>query len=311
MFAVKVKNVALVLMLSAALAPQGMTQTENNTSFIDIFSLPTPYCFKGYCAPNDRNFWTVGGATVLYGRGDGTLRKSELPDDLNIYGVHFRASGKGWLVGADGVIYHTTDNGSSWVRQQSEVTKESLEAISCVDDRRCWVVGQDGSVLSTSDAGCHWRKLTNIPTIEAGLKDVAFVDRQTGWLAADDGVILHTIDGGASWDTSRAIIDPKTSANIETIKFVNRKIGWAAGWWGITQTTDGGKTWRPVLQESDSTGQLHFIGLVTQNAGRKLWAVGDRNTPNYCSVNGGRTWQPCGLKRNNIKPDGSPASRTD
>ena len=286
------------LLFSSPLQHKG--QDKPSIGFVDIFSLPVPYCFSYYCAPDVDNFWSVGGSTIFHSKGDGSLNKRELPMDSTFYSIHSRGSGIGWIVGSDGNILYTPDNGKTWVRQQSGVRDEALNAVTCVDNRRCWVVGQD-SVLRTTDAGLHWQKLTNISAEGSTLQAVSFVDAQTGWIAVHENEVLHTSDGGATWQVQKVGADVAAIDFLEDVQFVDRQTGYVAGWGGVARTIDGGKTWQTVLRGSEIQGNGHFIGLVIRDGGRKVWAVGDERTPNYCSDDGGRSWKPCGLKAPEIQ----------
>lgn len=289
-----------VILLTFAL--QGAAQRIDADTKIDVASLPTPFCFRKFCSPDANNYWEGASTTALYRRGNEHVTDRELSAEGRVYGIYFRDSDRGWIVGGGGMIYHTPDGGKTWVRQQSSVEgeEETLNAITCVDDQRCWAVGQE-SVLQTTDAGRHWRRLTNISAETSLFQAVSFVDAQTGWIAAHENEVLHTSDGGASWQVQKVGTDDDALDFLEDVKFVNRQTGYVTGWGGVARTTDGGTTWQTVLRESETEGNGHFIGLVVRDGGRKVWAVGDERTPNYCSEDSGRSWKPCGLKARDVK----------
>lgn len=292
------KSILPVILLAVALLfafmRQGVTVGATGKGFVDIYTLPSPFCFGRYCATNKHNFWAAVGTSVLYSQKGEYLTSRELTTDQQIYGLYFGQSGKGWVVGGNGAIYYTSDNSRTWTRQQSGVT-ETLNAVTCINDRHCWVVGQD-SVLFTLDTGLHWEKFANIPYLTSPFKAVEFVDSQTGWVLLHENEVLRTTDGGANWQLQKVSTDTNAINFFEDIEFVDRQTGYVTGWGGVARTTNGGKTWQTVLQGEELVGNGHFIGLVVQDAGYKVWAVGDEQTPNYCSTDTGQTWKPCGLK---------------
>jgi photosystem II stability/assembly factor-like uncharacterized protein len=120
---------------------------------------------------------------------------------------------------------------------------------------------------------------------------VDFISEQIGWAAGTGGVVFRTQDGGRTWDQHRALIivnpdsDFKRPADMLAVKFANEKLGWVAGRNGIARTTDGGLTWEVKVEDEA------FIGLISCD-GNKVWAI-NKDGPNYCSDDGGQTWQKC------------------
>jgi photosystem II stability/assembly factor-like uncharacterized protein len=290
------KCVAIVLLLSIAIPAR--ISAQDAVSNINLNGVPGPYRFENYCAPTAREIWTaMGGGQVGYDSFDEPSKTFYLADGAlyngDLFGVYFNNAGVGWVVGNIGVIFHTNNNGSNWVLQESGVKEVTLRAITCVDDKHCWVVGGEGTVLRTEDGGNIWQK--SEAKTDSDLMAVEFVNRSTGWIVGDGGLILHTNNGGLTWDKQRICIASDGNCkegkafDLRSVKFMNEKLGWAAGFDGIARTINGGRRWEVTDLESGREVRS-FAGLVSHD-GKKVWAVnyGD----NFCSDNAGKTWRKC------------------
>jgi hypothetical protein len=102
-----------------------------------------------------------------------------------------------WRVGRSGLIEHSIDGGSSWLRQSSGVLVELLTG-SAPSDQVCWIVGRVGAILVTTDGGAHW-KLVPSPLAE-DLGGVLASDalHATIWNARRTKS-FQTSDGGLTW----------------------------------------------------------------------------------------------------------------
>ena len=101
----------------------------------------------------------------------------------NLSAIHFVDAKRGWVVGDDGTILHTTDGGQRWSPQTSD-TEAGLRAVHMQGDgQRGWVVGSGGNstILHTTDGGQRWSPQTS--DTEAGLWAVHMQgDGPRGWV---------------------------------------------------------------------------------------------------------------------------------
>ncbi|MCI0524352.1 MAG: YCF48-related protein [Acidobacteria bacterium] len=98
-----------------------------------------------------------------------------------------------------------------------------------------------------------------------------------------------------NWKVIRRSVE--TDKNLRAIYFVDSMTGWAAGDAGaVYRTTDGGKTWKPLL--AGAAANINFIYFIDWNHG---WMLGegsgrvatdenDNETVLLLTTNGGRTW---------------------
>jgi photosystem II stability/assembly factor-like uncharacterized protein len=185
------------------------------------------------------------------------------------------AGSTGWAVGDSGAIWKTIDGGQSWQAQNSGVTI-ALRGLCALDAMRIWAVGDSGIILSTNDGGTTWN------SVKAGssrLTAVHFLSALVGVAVGHRGEILRTSNGGATWNKIEI-----TTADLHTLAFVGG-VGWAAGEDGkILKTTDQGQNWTVLNTSPKRT--LRAIAFGDTNTG---WAVGDDGCALH-TTNGGSNW---------------------
>jgi hypothetical protein len=107
-----------------------------------------------------------------------------------------------WLLGSNGFISVSSDNGTTWTEQSSGVTAELL-AGSAPTEQVCWIVGSSGTILRTTDGGAHWFK-QNSP-ITSDWFSIRATDALHAriWSAPDPQshsvTSYQTHDGGVTW----------------------------------------------------------------------------------------------------------------
>ncbi len=95
----------------------------------------------------------------------------------------------------------------------------------------------------------------------------------------------------SNWRLARRAAE--TDKNLRAIHFVDSMTGWAAGDAGaIYRTTDGGRTWKPLL--SGVSANINYVYFLDWNHG---WMIGDSTSKDdegetvlLSTINGGRTW---------------------
>jgi hypothetical protein len=95
----------------------------------------------------------------------------------------------GWIVGAQGAMYSTTDGGQTWNPVDCGTTRNVADVYFRVPGTG-WAVGQFGTILRTTDGGATWTFRTSGTTMP--LRSTSFADEATGWIVGNGGVILKT-----------------------------------------------------------------------------------------------------------------------
>lgn len=196
----------------------------------------------------------------------------------HLYGVSYPNSRDGWVVGAFGTIFRTSDGGQSWKVQDSSTTRQ-LYDVDFVDEQNGWIVGLSGLVLRTANGGNTWERQES--GTDKHLFAVDFVDTEHGVAVGDWGIIITTADGGRTWVSHELTTD----VILNDVVLVSPSQGWIAGELGtILHTDDGGNTWTRQETGLDKT----LFGVFFKDAERG-WAVGI-DALILRTVDGGRTW---------------------
>ncbi|MBU2492133.1 MAG: T9SS type A sorting domain-containing protein [Bacteroidetes bacterium] len=198
----------------------------------------------------------------------------------------------GWAVGADGVIYRTTD-GENWAAQREE--RYRFNSLYFVDENTGWAVGEKGIILHTEDGGSNWYKQNQNDSLV--LNSVFAIDKQnifaTGPLVTGlppdplreiNAVIIKSVDGGISWKR----YDLDTLSWLSSIFFVNDSIGWITGNRGtLFKTTNQGNTWiRINLDINYTNAYFKKIQFINEDTG---WIISSAVI--LKTTDGGKNWK--------------------
>jgi len=145
------------------------------------------------------------------------------------------------------------------------------------DSLNGFAISSNGLMLRTKDAGDTW----SIQRKDMGsIVGMCFKNKDTA-ICAGNYVYLST-DGGENW----ARIDSFTHV-LAKISFISQKIGFATGDRNICKTSDGGKTWKQVLDYFDPiSGVIQSYHFIDNNNGLAFGRLGKY----FQTTNGGETW---------------------
>lgn len=266
--------------------------------------------------------WGTGRNTVWYTTDSGMHWTNVTPKGLKtssnlqmkIYGIgHSNA----W-VAISGLhlfaMYHTTDQGQSWEKQQvhDEGTPISLHFTNQDDG---WLALEQGAaagndretIYQTDNGGSSWNKIAFTNEIRGGTlpfsgdkTGASFIDNNHGWATGDTHLngrvdLYQTTDGGHTWISRNISVSSKLK-NEELTSYPPIFFGQKDGILPVVsnlglityRTTDGGNRWTPtsVVQSQVQNGQINEWSFVSVNNG---FATGGNQL--FITRDGGDTWK--------------------
>ena len=166
---------------------------------------------------------------------------------------------------------------STWQKQASDPTGQSLEDVYMISATEGWAVGGFGLILHTTDGGLTWEHQTS-GTFQA-LRTVFFTDALNGSVSGN--IELYTTDGGRTWHHANRIFPSVGTVYSMTFADQNRGFATGNGARAVMKTTDGGRNW--------FTQQLPIvIGLVKFFDSLNGIASGAEGV--LTTSDGGQTW---------------------
>lgn len=126
----------------------------------------------------------------------------------------------------------------------------------------------------------QWKKINS--NTFAWLHSVYFLNQNSGWIVGSNGTFLETKNGGSTWKTKSKF----TQDTIRDVYFTDEKHGWILAekdFFGsynsspsyISETIDGGETWKKVTMEGEGKEKLVKIFFSKDGFG---YAVGEAGT---------------------------------
>ena len=161
--------------------------------------------------------------------------------DQKLTDIFFTNSQSGWVVGDHGVVYLSSDGGSTWSIRQSG-TISNLTTIHFINDQRGWVGGENGIILSTINSGETWQNISG--SFDEEILDIHFIDDSIGF-SLSSNAIRKTSDGGISWKDLDGLSQPTYLRNLEIL---DNNIFWVLRLNAyLFRTLDGGSSFDTTL----------------------------------------------------------------
>ena len=149
--------------------------------------------------------YSVGG---IFTRYDSTTSQWTMPYYLSpgdyTLGVHFPDDTTGYIVGLNGNIWKTIDNGSNWIHiEPGSPAYPSYRAVWFTSNTVGYISGvnqmnNDKILLKTLDGGSSWTNLN--PGTNQYLLSIVFINPDTGFAVGTNETILRTTDAGLTWN---------------------------------------------------------------------------------------------------------------
>ena len=223
------------------------------------------------------NIWATGidGIILHSGDGSGTTWETQTSGvDKQLRSVYFLDDQKGWTVGLERTILHTSDGGQNW-EVQATGGNTHLYSVFFIDESIGYTCGYDGTILKTTNGGAFWIGQST-PTFN-DLKSIYFKDLNNGVASGENGTVLYTTNAGFNWN----LADSKTTSDLLDAYYDDQGNGYAVGDDGvITYTSDFGQNWN--LQDSGTENILYGV------SGNRI--VGETGII-LRSISGGQAWE--------------------
>ncbi|RMI02884.1 MAG: choice-of-anchor D domain-containing protein, partial [Calditrichaeota bacterium] len=168
-----------------ACGADGLIYFWNGTSWVQQVNV-AGITFQGIYAIG--NFvYAVGTGGVIYFWNGTSWAPLTTGITVDLYGVYFLDINFGYVVGANGVIYRTTDGGVTWVALNTGILV-IIRNIIIGDANTAWAVCEGGIILQTTDGGNTWEQIT--PGCGCDLLGITFVGGQ-GYVVGSGGVAYN------------------------------------------------------------------------------------------------------------------------
>lgn len=134
---------------------------------------------------------------IVYSDDEGkNWTQAKVPVSVDLTAVYFPSAMKGWAVGHDGVVLHSSDGGATWVKQLDgnetcRIMKDFLSG-----NAQCRELQAEGGAKLKSDMEDLIAQGPVTPFL-----DVWFKDENDGFAVGAFNMIFHTSDGGKTWES--------------------------------------------------------------------------------------------------------------
>lgn len=217
---------------------------------------------------------------IVLSEDDGaSWTQASVPVSTDLVAVSFPTATHGWAVGHGGVVLHSRDGGSTWVkqldgRQSAELAIRHFEALAAGDTAAQVLLAREERLVA--DGGTQ------------PLLSVHFETDRTGYVVGTFNRIFRTDDGGTTWVPWMAHTDNPDELHFNAVVGNGGRV-YLAGEWGMVWMLDD--SGRFVARPTSYEGSL--FGLVVDGP-EAVIAYGMRGSV-FRSADAGRSWERISL----------------
>jgi len=264
----------------------GKTWTNSlNTGTIAIWNMTFFNSNSGLACGNNGNIYSWNGLSWT-----GIGIPSGWSNGFDAWQIGFKDAVTGWVVGAGGMLYKTTNGGVSWSSVDYGQGTATLRNITFLDANTGFMAGSGGYLLKTTDGGTIWN-----PVATKTKDDFRFVGTaapSTLWYSCSNGTVNKTVDAGTTWSTY-SVGTAATINNDLSVIDANTVIVSSNTANKVFYTSDGGNSWNFNTIGGTSYRGIHFIddvtGWIAGNAGAIYKTVSGYNAPSITPAFSGST----------------------
>ncbi|MBS1493377.1 MAG: T9SS type A sorting domain-containing protein [Bacteroidetes bacterium] len=244
--------------------------------------------------------------------------------------VYFINQSTGFCIGTFGLNLRTTDNGTTWMNNNSSFTSDELDDVIFKNNNTGFAMGWSPNIYKTTNAGTNWTKYMvgstatyfgamayaggntwyagdffndlmykttndglNWSVSNPGFHQITamqFINENTGFGVCKYNAFFKTTNGGLNWYINYSIGSQNWNVN-----FIDENTGYVGGEWKLRKTTNGGATFDTIPESIIYRAwDVKFLSRDTiVVSGKSLDASGFGEIPAiWKSTNSGVTWMP-------------------
>jgi photosystem II stability/assembly factor-like uncharacterized protein len=212
--------------------------------------------------------------------------QAAVPVSCDLVSVQFPTPQKGWAVGHDGVVLHSSDGGASWVKQFDGRAAAQLMA----------------STYSGGAFAIEAQKISEQGADKPFL-DISFENETTGFVVGAFSLIFRTTDGGKSWTPWYDRIDNPRRFHLYAVRNIGQEVYITAEQGTVFKLDQQSGSFKSIKTPYTGT----YFGITGKPGA--LLAFGMRGNA-YRSSDNGSNWQkvetgvPVGLMGATVTADG-------
>lgn len=287
------RKIATIVM-AALLLSTTMATAVATTTFHDVLDLPSVKSRQaskslliGVALAGTRIVGVGQHGHIVYSDDQGkNWTQASVPVSCDLVSVQFPTPQKGWVVGHDGVVLHSSDSGASWIKQFDGRVAAQLMASTYSDGAFA------GEVQKISEQGA-----------DKPFLDVSFENESTGFIVGAFSLIFRTTDGGKSWTSWYDRIDNPRRYHLYAIRNIGQEIYITAEQGMVFKLDQQSDRFKSIKTPYTGT----YFGITGKSGA--LLAFGMRGNA-YRSRDNGSNWQkvetgvPVGLMGATVTADG-------
>jgi len=204
-------------------------------------------------------------------------------ETANLLAVAFPSASVGYVGGAGGVFYTTTNGGQSWT-SRTQAALGDLRKLYFSSATAGWAATSNG-LYQTTNGGQTWQRAQYGTAIGpygyiGAAWDVRFVSPQIGYAAGATGDLLKTTNGGVSWTDQLPAGHQRFE--LRAVSFTSPDSGQVVGEGAHYVTSNGGRNWALY-----NVSPLYGYDVLVYGKARYLQAAGPKGFSDNSPIGGG------------------------